>query len=326
MSITHQLFLQCLRELYSSDEIGYEQYSGELAARLLDHAWREVPAYRNRLSSAIKDQSFDLLNWELLPVLTAREFAEKIGTFAARALPSHAEDFEFITASPANPLARRSITTRIAIECERELACERHGVDLSAKMAILHPAYGAGTNGHGWSVTFPSSVWLAGDPMAPVATQLEWIVTSGARVLRTTDARAFELATEMAASGHVPDLDAVIVADTQLLPQTSSALAGVLSARLIHMIELPALGPVAVNNPTGEGYIASAGTMIVEVVDNKGCRVQSGELGELVVTPLYEYATPLIRYGTGLQAAAGGTKVSRLGLYHLASVSADIAE
>ena len=324
MTILHQLFLQSQRELFDAPVADYEEYAGELAAVLLDHAWRNVPAYRDRFARIIQDRSFDLLDWDRLPILRPDEFAAKVGTFSAATLPPHAQDFELISPHRSMPLVRRSIATRVAIECDRELACERHEIDLSAKMAILHPAHTAGSEGKGWSVTFPGNVWVAMDPGAPVERRIAWLADSGARILRTTDAQALELAE--AAAGRSIVLDAVIVADRSLSPHTRNAVANAFQCRVVHLVELPAIGPVAVSAPDGNGYIAAAGAMVVEIAGGDGRRLPPGLRGELVVTPLYEYATPLIRYGTGLAAIADDRHSSRLGFWHLHSICADATE
>ena len=60
MSLTHQLFLQSLRELEDVPQAAFDKHRGPVIATLIDHAWREVPAYQERLAPFIKHDSFDL--------------------------------------------------------------------------------------------------------------------------------------------------------------------------------------------------------------------------------------------------------------------------
>jgi phenylacetate-CoA ligase len=315
MTVLHQLFLQTQRELFDASASEYENYATELAATLFDHAWRNVPAYRKRFATLVKDESFDLLDWDRLPVLRPHEFQAQTSLYSAETLPTHAQEFELMSPNPALPLMRRSIATRIAIECDRELACELHDLDLSSRMAILHPRHTAGSEGKGWSVTFPGNSWVSMAVDAPTEQRVAWLADSGARILRTTDAQALEIANAAAGRGIV--LDGVIVADQTLSPHTRGAVAEAFNSRLVHLVELPAIGPVAVSAPDNDGYIAAAGAMMAEVVGDDGRRLVSGQTGELVVTPLYEYATPLIRYATGIRAIADARQASRLGLWRL---------
>ncbi len=324
MTILHQLFLQTQRELFDAPTSAYEDYASELAAALIDHAWCNVSAYRTRLAPVFRHGSFDLLDWDRLPVLRPEEFQAQPGLFSAEALPTHAQEFELIAPNPTLPIMRRSIATRVAIECDRELACERHDLDLSARMAILHPGHTAGSEGKGWSVTFPGNSWVAMTVEAPLEQRIVWLAGSAARILRTTDAQALELAE--AARGRGIALDGVIVADRMLSPHTRRAVADTFKCRLMHLVELPAIGPVAVSAPDGDGYIATSGAMVAEVVGGDGRRLAAGERGELVVTPLYEYATPLIRYATGIPAVADDRRASRLGLWRLRVLGEGVTE
>ena len=59
-------------------------------------------------------------------------------------------------------------------------------------------------------------------------------------------------------------------------------------------------------------------TSVVEVVDAEGHAVGGGEVGELIVTPLYEYATPRLRFATGYSASPDLKPESLIGVRHLA--------
>jgi phenylacetate-CoA ligase len=59
------------------------------------------------------------------------------------------------------------------------------------------------------------------------------------------------------------------------------------------------LGTMAADFPSRRGLNLFEPAYYFEVVDNEGKPVDSGEMGELVVTDFYNYAMPLIRYRTG---------------------------
>jgi phenylacetate-CoA ligase len=60
-----------------------------------------------------------------------------------------------------------------------------------------------------------------------------------------------------------------------------------------------------------------AATAVVEVVDAQGRPAANGEPGQLVLTPLYEYAIPLLRFATGIAARGAPCPPTLIGLRKL---------
>ncbi|MCW8958745.1 MAG: phenylacetate--CoA ligase family protein, partial [Gammaproteobacteria bacterium] len=65
------------------------------------------------------------------------------------------------------------------------------------------------------------------------------------------------------------------------------------------------LGYLAFQCPEHEHYHIQSESAIVEILDNEGQPCQPGEVGRVIVTPLHNYATPLIRYEVGDYAELG---------------------
>ncbi len=59
------------------------------------------------------------------------------------------------------------------------------------------------------------------------------------------------------------------------------------------------VGIIAAENKSGEEYLVQEFSAVVEIVDENGNRLPDGCKGEVVVTPLNNFAMPLIRYKTG---------------------------
>jgi phenylacetate-coenzyme A ligase PaaK-like adenylate-forming protein len=58
-------------------------------------------------------------------------------------------------------------------------------------------------------------------------------------------------------------------------------------------------GIIAAENKSGEEYLVQEFSAVMEIVDENGNRLPDGCKGEIVVTPLNNFAMPLIRYKTG---------------------------
>jgi phenylacetate-CoA ligase len=320
MSLTHQLFLQRLREIEQYDAVAFDTYRGPLLATLVDHAWREAQAYRDAFSRLIDRDGFALESWSRLPVLRALDLKANLAAFQERTQrppPYHAED---VAPSPALPIRRRSIMSSIAEACERELVYEMWGLDLPGTLAILHPDHPALATGRGWSITFTRNAWVAGPCDATADEQLQWLSATGARTLRTTASIAKALAAA-AGSGDSIKLQSVVIADLELAPGLEAEIAAAFGACLRHLIEWPTLGILAASRD-GASYVVPAASNVFEVVDESGRPVASGQAGELLVSPLYEFATPLLRFATGLAAVAPAEPRTILGVRELAGVKA----
>jgi phenylacetate-CoA ligase len=64
-------------------------------------------------------------------------------------------------------------------------------------------------------------------------------------------------------------------------------------------------GMLALQCPVSGEYHSQSEVAIVEVIDTNGKHCEPGEIGRVVVTPLHNFAMPLIRYDTGDFAEAG---------------------
>jgi phenylacetate-CoA ligase len=56
------------------------------------------------------------------------------------------------------------------------------------------------------------------------------------------------------------------------------------------------VGGIALQCPAGEGYHIQSESVLVEVLDDAGTPCAPGEVGRIVVTPLHNFAMPLLRY------------------------------
>jgi phenylacetate-CoA ligase len=66
------------------------------------------------------------------------------------------------------------------------------------------------------------------------------------------------------------------------------------------------MGVIAVQCPVSRCYHVMSESLIVEVIDENGQPCRDGEVGQVVVTDLHNFATPLIRYAIGDYAELGG--------------------
>jgi phenylacetate-CoA ligase len=278
-----------------------DRYRQPLIAALLAQAWSNVPYYRRLLAPFVRDGELDVARWTEIPLLHASDVRAHVRDLTAERLPDPFHEAEEATGEGRVPVHLRSRLSRVAADCERERVYEFAGLDLSRRLAVLHPDHPATTpSGHGWSVTFERNSWVAGDVHASPSDQLAWLAASQASQLRVDAASATGLADAALSSGTKLKLEFVVVSGDALPATTRDRLAEAFGASVLHLVELPVIGLVAAS--LDGGFSVPAASVIIEVVDAGGRPVASGSTGEIVLTPLYEFATPLLRFATGIAA------------------------
>ena len=121
------------------------------------------------------------------------------------------------------------------------------------------------------------------------------LVASGADVLIGCPSLLLELAD--AVGDHT--LHGVITFGEVTEEAMRTEIERVFTARTFDLYASAEAGLVSWECPHGNGYHINAEAVVVEVVDEHGRPVPPGEIGELVVTNLWNHTTPVIRYRTG---------------------------
>ena len=93
-------------------------------------------------------------------------------------------------------------------------------------------------------------------------------------------------------------LKAIVTTAEQIFEEVKDFLEETYRTRVVVDYGTSEFGPIAYSCPNGSLHLQSE-NLIVEVVDSRGQPVPMGELGEIVVTDLHNYAMPFIRYQTG---------------------------
>jgi phenylacetate-CoA ligase len=80
----------------------------------------------------------------------------------------------------------------------------------------------------------------------------------------------------------------------------------VLGARIVHNYSTAEAGYLALQCPDHEQHVhVCAETVLLEVVDAQGHACAPGEVGRVLLTPLHNFAMPLLRYEVGDEAEVG---------------------
>ncbi len=139
-----------------------------------------------------------------------------------------------------------------------------------------------------------------------IAEQVEWLAREDPDYVLSFGTNLLFLARYCRDNGiRLPRLKAAIASGEIVEPELRQLCREVWRVPLSDMYSAVEVGYIALQCPEHEHYHVQMEAALVEVLDARGNACAPGEVGEVVVTPLHNYATPLIRYALGDYAEVG---------------------
>jgi phenylacetate-CoA ligase len=314
---TIQQFYEALlkSETYSAKNLTL--FQDNVLKDLLPFVAKNVPFYQGRLAPVFRgDGSFNPEGWTKLPILTAAELRKNREAFRPTELPSSHGSVARHVSSGSN--GRPSAFYRTALSGVAQNAAHyRHykvfNLDPQRNLAMIR----AFDTALARSRPVPAdrskipwvADWFAGGPagyiqpltvFTPVAKQLEWLCGLGKVYLNTFPSNALAIARHVARNPETkPQLLAILTAGEPLTDETRRQCTEHLGCSCIDLYSNAECGLIATDCPAGNVMHVQSELCRVEILDRNNKPARIGAWGRLIVTPLYNFATPLIRYDTG---------------------------
>lgn len=284
------------------------QFVRRSAAKLLLHCFDSVPFYRTRLADAIRwDRNIDWERWNEIPLTTRADAAEHRHAMLSRDIPVHHGSMQHVRTAGAT--GERIVVSQAAlhvaaVSCLEARLTRWHGIEPAEEMATLLPnVRGEAGRYRTWAPKWlpqPHGRDHRGDGSAPPEEQLQWLASLGPVYLRTRPSMARSLALAVRASPQLkPRLKGILTRGEILTDDVRRLCARYLGHPPIDVYELTEAGPVAISCPRCGAYHLQSEVCLTELLRDDGRPCGAGEIGQIVVTPLYNFAMPLIRYATG---------------------------
>ncbi|HEX2063958.1 MAG TPA: hypothetical protein VHE80_06020 [Acidimicrobiales bacterium] len=139
-----------------------------------------------------------------------------------------------------------------------------------------------------------------------VARQAEWLIGQDPVYLLSMPTNLFALTQHFRATGaRLPRLRQVLSYGEGVSPNVREACREVWGAPLIDLYSSQEIGYMALQCPESEQYHVQSEVVLLEVLDDQGRPCGPGQVGKVVVSPLHNYAMPLLRYEVGDYAEVG---------------------
>lgn len=318
LAVLHQLRAT---QYLPADELRALQFRqlGELAA----HACRAVPHYAHSLRRAGIEPGRPLTpeTWSGLPVLTRQAVQDAGAALHAQEVPRGHGSVSAATTSGSSgrPVTiRKTALTQFYWQCFVVREQEWQARDLSAPwMALLRDNDRAGPAnsdplrrlpnwGEPIAAIYPTGPALLLDYRAEAAELLRVIVREKPAYLTTFPSLLRELLRESRRTGLLPEgLREVRSTGEALAPEVRARCAELWGAKVTEIYTAADAGIIAVPCPEHNALHVQAESVFVEILRDDGAPCEAGEEGRVVLTPLHNFAMPLLRYEIGDRAVPG---------------------
>ena len=294
----------------------------EYLQRLLVHAATHVPFYAERLRGAgfRADRPFSEEVWRNIPVLTRREVQTNAAQLLATGIPKeHGPVRESRTSGSTGVPLRVKKTAFSSLFWDAVTAREMlwHRRDRSQSWhAIRHVADGSahyprGAKTASWGrvadILGPTGPGYGLDIKTDPGLQVEWLKRHPPSYLLTYPSNLKALLDATRACGRpFPSLRHVVTVAESLPSGLREQCREQWGVRICDIYSAAEVGYLAMQAPYGDHYLVPEEVIRVELLDDENRPIRGGESGRVVVTPLFNYAMPLIRYEIGDYAELGG--------------------
>ena len=310
MAITAALTQMENSQWWPEEQIKEAQF-GQLF-QLLKYAIKTVPYYKN---FPVPNSPQELqCTWQDLPILERGNITGEGGDLLSKSPPkSHGQiKTQFTSGSTGQPIAVkntqlsrvfwRAFTTRDHIWHGRNPAWKLGHIRIAKKGVAEYP----GTVGKGWGALKGKDALIETGPIAglnintKVEEQAEWLLRNEPDFLITYPSVVQKLAEHCLKQGIRPtNLKQVETISEVLTDKVRHLVDQAFGVKIVDLYSTRELGYLGLQCPENNHYHVQSEGIYLEVVDEQGHACPAGVPGKIVVTPLHNFAMPLIRYAVG---------------------------
>lgn len=287
---------------------------------LLRHAAAHVPHYKEVLARAGFGPEAALTGevWQRIPVLSRADVQREGARLRAAAIPAfHGAVHEVVTSgSTGTPV--RVLTTELSGMLFDAVALREafwHRRNFAGVVAVVRapriPIPKGGKRAANWNRAIGAA--LVGGPSVlfdctrPAADLARSIARLDPDYLLIYPSLLAEILREAERQGlRFPALAEVSTFGEHLSDEVRAAARAELDVPVCDVYSAEEVGYIALQCPDCTAYHVQSETVLVEVLDPEGRACAPGASGRVVVTPLHNFASPLLRYDIGDRAELGG--------------------
>jgi phenylacetate-CoA ligase len=296
-----------------------EAYQLRHLKTIVRHAAREVPYYRDALSLAKIEQAATLAEaMSYVPILPRDLLAREPEAFRAKALPQGQHRAGEERSSGSTGQIVRVATTNLHYGWQNALNFRAQlwaGRDFAKPIAVIRKM----DNGTALPPEGAQRPYWDAPTVIPVESGQSWYLNTTTTLdemwdwlgrIRPSYLMTYPSILRGIAHRAALDKPPFALSGVTTVGETVDAeLRALCTARLgveIHDIySANEIGTISIQCPVSPRYHTQAETIIVEIVDDDGHVCDPGRIGRVLLTPLFNFATPILRYDIGDHAELG---------------------
>jgi phenylacetate-CoA ligase len=272
---------------------------------LLSHAYETVPFYREQLVSVGYNPGKEITQEEFssLPILHRSQVQSLWEALHSRQVPkSHGAVYELQTSgSTGKPVkALGTDLTRLFWSVMTLRDHLWHKRDFSGKLAAIRTKVPDVVR-QGWGLpadsVFKTGVLATLNIKADLQTQMTWLQEHKPDYLLSLASNIKGLAELSLETGiKLPELREIRTFGEVVSPELRRLCCDAWGVKVADMYSAEEIGYMALQCPEHEHYHVQSESVLLEVLDENNRACGPGEIGRVVITPLHNFAMPLIRY------------------------------
>lgn len=343
MSETHRQ----LRDVFQRTErLSRDELNAYQIAHLEDlcrHARAQVPYYRERLDCVFDARDrFRFENWSKIPVLKRKALISERTNLIAGSYPEHHGGKQTKTSSGSTGVPVAVDISELAIAAsdtlmERYSRWHRKGpatkvsaVIAGRKPGVADPPLGKRldySNGYASAMDIKTDAWMLTNSCS-MQEQADWLARVEPEHVTLFAANARLLAEHYLRTGTRPP---ATLRSMMLTAENTTSLVRSLVEKAFGFSPTDCYGTLETGNlafqrPDAISFYSNDECFLVEIVDGDLQELDAGESGNLLVTPLLNYAMPLIRYEIGDHGVRGARAGCDLPFGHIAEISGRVRD
>jgi phenylacetate-CoA ligase len=303
------------------DPIEIEQNQLSQVRLVIQHAMANVPYYRKTFSGIVPEKVQTLSDFRLLPVLSRKTYQERFSEFCAESLPvGQIPTGESSSSGTSGIQVKVLHTNRVNLWwlafCLRDLEwCNINPVRSIASIRPMQKRFMDGVTIPNWGGIFADFIVSGPNHVMELRQhpkkQLEWLRQLSPNYLLSYPSNLEYLASLIQESGHrIDSITAIQSVGETVTNQAKNRIEEAFAAPLKNMYTCSEFGYLASQCPSGNFHVHSE-NVILEVLDDEGKPCLPGELGQVTLTTLNNFRTPLIRYQILDEAIVGSCSCGR---------------
>ena len=286
-------------------------YRDALLRRLVSFARAKSPFYRDQLAPLFRTgDTPDLQKWHEVPILRRADIERNIDRINPVELPPDIGEVTIRRSSGTTGASGMSFRTcalvRVADACMMQRLYRWWDYDDAAPMAsIRHYTMNDRSFPNGkvemqWSYPGLSAPHYSLDLRTSTTNMIEWLTRHRPKYLLTFPSVAQELASHPDAK-RITDLrlKGVVAISEVVSDDASDLVRKIFGCELAQIYGCTEMGAVALQSSDDGTLLVCEENVMVELLDDNDRPVKPGETGRVILTSLYNFATPFIRYEVG---------------------------